>query len=515
MKKISITLLIALVGGIIAIGGYKLFEQKQFENMGFEEKQEVYFANLPEIEMSSSAGNPDFTQASAAVIPGVVNIEVTMTREQRRGGGGGMSPFDFFEDFFGTPRQPRQQQPRQAKATGSGVIISPDGYIVTNNHVVADADKIQVKLTDRRVFEAKVIGRDANTDLALIKVSADKLPVVKFGDSDQVQVGEWVLAVGYPLSLQSTVTAGIVSAKGRQLGLLGDQERQQYPYGGEEPIVNAAIESFIQTDAVINRGNSGGALVNARGELIGINTAIASPTGYYSGYGFAIPVNLAKKILDDFIEFGHVNRGYIGITFNELNTDVAKELEINESIGLYVQEVLKDGAAEQSGLKKGDVITKIDGKTIYASPDLQERVARLRPGDKIRLTYKRDGKERNVDVTLKPSSDKTEKDRKEEVDKSTKEIYNKLGATFMPLSDKQKQEYGINNGVVVTQVYRGGAFEFVGIQKGLVITEVNGKPVNDSDDVESALANTKRNFVYVKGTRGRGNTVEMNIPIDF
>ena len=269
------------------------------------------------------------------------------------------------------------------------------------------------------------------------------------------------------------------------------------------------------TDAVINRGNSGGALVNARGELIGINTAIASPTGYYSGYGFAIPVNLAKKILDDFIEFGHVNRGYIGITFNELNTDVAKELEINESIGLYVQEVLKDGAAEQSGLKKGDVITKIDGKTIYASPDLQERVARLRPGDKIRLTYKRDGKERNVDVTLKPGSDKTEKDRKEEVDKSTKEIYNKLGATFMPLSDKQKQEYGINNGVVVTQVYRGGAFEFVGIQKGLVITEVNGKPVNDSDDVESALANTKRNFVYVKGTRGRGNTVEMNIPIDF
>src|SRR5690606_5585419 len=253
----------------------------------------------PVNEMMSSTGNPDFTQAAAAVSPGVVHIKVTMTtRGSQRGGGG--SPFDMFEEFFGMPQQ-RRAQPRQAQASGSGVILTPDGYIVTNNHVVEDADKIEVQLTDKRSFEAKIIGRDPNTDLALIKVTASNLPIVKMGDSDAVQIGEWVLAVGYPLSLQSTVTAGIVSAKGRQIGILGEPQQQQprgYGYGEEAPaIVNTAIESFIQTDAVINRGNSGGALVNARGELIGINSAIASPTGVYAGYGFAIPINLAKKIL--------------------------------------------------------------------------------------------------------------------------------------------------------------------------------------------------------------------------
>lgn len=514
MKKITITLLTALVGGLIAIGGYKLFEKNQFEGLTFEERQKVHYANNPEMEIMASTGNPDFTQAAAVVAPGVVHIKVTMTAKQQRRGS---SPFDMFEEFFGMPQQRRgqPQQPRQAQASGSGVIISPDGYIVTNNHVVEEADKIEVQLTDKRVFEAKVIGKDSNTDLALLKVTAKDLPIVKLGNSDDVQIGEWVLAVGYPLSLQSTVTAGIVSAKGRQLGLLGDsQNRQQNPYGSEEPIVNTAIESFIQTDAVINRGNSGGALVNARGELIGINTAIASPTGYYSGYGFAIPVNLAKKIMDDFIEFGSVKRGYIGITFNELNRDLAKEMGIEDVNGLYVQDVVKGGAAAEVGLQKGDLITQIEGRTIYSSSDLQEHVARLRPGDKVELVYKRDGKERKVAVTLKPEEEK-KTDREIESSRSATEIFNKLGASFVPASDARKKELGVQSGVVVSQIHRGGVFEYFGVERGLVITEINGQAVNNVDEIEAALGHTKRNIVRIKGTVSRGSTVELNIPIEY
>lgn len=514
MKKIGLTLLTAVVGGAIAVGGYKLFENKQLESMSFEERQNVYYANNPSPleDMMSSTGNPDFTQAAAAVSPGVVHIKVTMTARgsQRRGGS---SPFDMFEEFFGLPQQ-RRAQPRQAQASGSGVILTPDGYIVTNNHVVEDADKIEVQLTDKRTFEAKVIGKDPNTDLALIKVNASNLPIVKMGNSDNVQIGEWVLAVGYPLSLQSTVTAGIVSAKGRQIGILG--EPQQRRFGNEEEaVINTAIESFIQTDAVINKGNSGGALVNARGELIGINSAIASPTGVYAGYGFAIPINLAKKILDDFKEFGSVKRGFVGITFNEINETLRKEKGIDDINGLYVQDVVKDGGADAAGIKAGDVITKIDGRTIYSSSDLQERVARLRPGDKVKLTYKRNGKESEVSVTLKGEEENKSRREDEELNASATEIYNKLGASFIPATDAQKKELGISSGVMVTQVHRGGVFEYFGVERGLIITEINGQPVNNADQVESALASTRRNIVRIKGVPERGSTVEFNVPIDY
>lgn len=509
----------AVLGGAIAIGGYKLFESKQMEKMTFEEQQKVYFANNPGAEVLSSSGNPDFTQAAAAVTPGVVHIMVTSTP---RGGGqqGGGSPFDLFEEFFGIPReQQRPAQPRQATGSGSGVIISPDGYIVTNNHVVEDADKIEVKLTDKRTFEAKVIGRDANTDLALIKVSGTNLPVVKLGDSDNVQVGEWVLAVGYPLGLESTVTAGIVSAKGRQIGILGDsQQRAPRGYGDprqqQEQMVNTAIESFIQTDAVINRGNSGGALVNAHGELIAINSAIASPTGVYAGYGFAIPINLAKKVLDDFKQFGSVKRGYIGVTFTELSEAARKEFGVDDVNGLYVRDVVKGGAAEDAGIKTGDVITKIEGRVIYSSSDLQERIARLRPNDKVKLTYKRDGKEKEVTVTLKGEETK-KKAADEEGNASGAEIFNKLGASFVPASDAKKKELGVNSGVVIAQVHRDGLFDYFGFEPGLVVTEINGKPVNNVDEVESALTNTKRNMVSLVIVPRRGSIREMNIPLRY
>jgi serine protease Do len=518
MKKIGVSLLTAVLGGAVAVGGYKLFEDKQFGNMTLEEQQKVYYANNPGNEIMSSTGNPDFTQAAAAVSPGVVHIKVTMTaRGSQRGGGG--SPFDMFEEFFGMPQQRRQAQPRQAQASGSGVILTPDGYIVTNNHVVENADKIEVQLTDKRTFEAKVIGRDPNTDLALLKVSATNLPMVRMGDSDNVQIGEWVLAVGYPLSLQSTVTAGIVSAKGRQIGILGDSQQQQprgYGYGDEDQqIINTAIESFIQTDAVINKGNSGGALVNARGELIGINSAIASPTGVYAGYGFAIPINLAKKVLDDFKEFGSVKRGFIGVTFTEISEALRKDKGISDINGLYVQNVVKGGAAESAGIKGGDIITKIEGRTIYSSSDLQERVARLRPGDKVKITYKRDGKEKDVTLTLKAEEDSKGKAGDEGSSASATEIFNKLGASFIPATDARKKDLGVSSGVVVTQVHRGGVFEYFGVEKGLVITEVNGKPVNNVDDVESALSATKRNIVRIKGVPQRGSTVELNVPIEY
>jgi len=513
MKNIGITLLTALLGGAVAIGGYKLFEDKQADSMSFEEKQKVFYANNPGTEILSSAGNPDFAAAAAAVSPGVVFIKVTATV---RGSQRQSSPFDMFEEFFGRPQQ-RRSQPRRAEASGSGVLISTDGYIVTNNHVVEDADKIEVQLTDKRTFEAKVIGRDPDFDLALIKITADKLPFVRFGDSDKVRIGEWVLAVGYPLGFQSTVTAGIVSAKGRQLGLLGDnQQRQQQPYGypSQEQMINTAVESFIQTDAVINRGNSGGALVNAHGELVGINTALYSPTGTYAGYGFAVPVNLVKKIMDDFKEFGAVQRGYVGITFTEVNEAVRKEYNIEDLSGLYVREVLKDGAAETAGLKKGDIITKIEGKVIHSSADLQERVARLRPGDKVKLTYKRDGKEKDVTVTLKANETKKSGESEGTASKSATEIFNKLGASFVPATDKQKKDLGATSGVVVTQVRRGGIFEYFGVEKGLVITHVNGKPVNNVDEVESALADTKRNIVRIKGVSESG-TIEFNFPVEY
>ena len=526
MKKLGLTLLTALVGGMIAVGGYKLFENKQESKLSFEERQELHYANNPVPNTVSSTGNPDFTQAAAMVTPAVVHITTTYPG---RGGSGRGEPMDLFEEFFGMPRQRQRSQQPPAQATGSGVLISEDGYIVTNNHVVEDANKIEVQLTDKRVMEAKIIGRDPNTDLALIKINEKGLPFIRFGNSDDVRIGEWVLAVGYPLGLKSTVTAGIVSATGRSTGIIGREllERQYqqrgypqgggYPQGDEEPMLNTAVESFIQTDAVINKGNSGGPLVNASGELIGINSNIMTPTGTYAGYGFAVPVNLVKKIADDFIKFGMVKRGLIGISFRELNPTVAKELEISDINGLYVADVVANGAAEEAGLKTGDIITKLDGRVITSSSDLQERVYRLRPGDKVKLTYKRDGKERDVTVTLKEDTSATERETEKdnETKRSAAEIYNKLGAGFVPANDAKKKELGITSGVVVTQVHQGGLFDYFNVQRGLVITQINGKPVNNADDIESALADSKRGIVRITGVPQRGSRVELNIPIEY
>jgi len=520
MKKIGLIVLAAFLGGTVAIGAYKLLERNN-DSFSLTEKQNMMFANNP-IKVSST-GAVDFVQAAASVSPAVVHIKTTYgaSSSPEAQSGGGLE--DFF-DFFGGGGGSRRGGNVPRAASGSGVILTADGYIVTNNHVVDKADKIEVVLSNRRKVMAKVIGKDPNTDLALIKVDVTGLPFVKMGNSDNVQIGEWVLAVGFPLDLQTTVTAGIVSAKARSIGILDRQnegmtreewmEMQRTGVRPERP-ANTSIESFIQTDAAINPGNSGGALVNASGELIGINSAIASQTGRNEGYGFAIPVNLAKKILEDFKQYGAVKRGYIGVTFVALNSDRAEELKIKDIDGLYVNNVSPNGAAAAAGIKEGDIIKKVEGVDIYDSPDLQEKIGRLRPGDKVSLGLLRaDGSTKNVVVTLKPESSISLASAKTTEKPATAVSINQLGATFAPASPALKDKYRIASGVVITNIIPNKVFDNYGISKNIVITEVNGQKVNNTTDVSKALQLSKNNLIKVTAYRiSDGALVESTFPV--
>ena len=513
MKKFGLTLLTAFVGGAMALGTYKLAENKYASNMSFEDRQKVYFTNNPlpvSAHNMSSAGNVDFTEAAAEVTPAVVYIRTTyknQSQDQQN------ELQQMFGDMFGQRMAPQGPQ----MASGSGVIISPDGFIVTNNHVVDKAEKIEVVTNDHRDFKAKVIGTDPNTDLALIKIDGTNLPIVKLGNSDAVKVGEWVLAVGNPFKLTSTVTAGIVSAKGRGIGIIGteDNQDQENPFGRTQlqqnkPKLNQAIESFIQTDAAINTGNSGGALVNTNGELIGINSAIASHTGTYEGYGFAIPVNLAKKVLNDIQKYGAVKRGYVGITFTELDEDNADRLHTDKTVGLYVDQVIPDGGAAQAGLEKGDIISKVDGNPAYASSDLQERVGRLHPGDKINLTVLRGNESKDFTVTLKANAPAPEKVA---VSRSTEELFNKIGASFVPLNASQKAKFHVNAGVVVTQVRDGGLFDYTEVPVGSVITEINRHPIATTADIDRALTNLRNGVLTISGYYPDGTRLRSTIEL--
>ncbi|MES2275755.1 MAG: trypsin-like peptidase domain-containing protein [Bacteroidota bacterium] len=511
MKKFGLTLLTAFVGGAMAIGAYKIMETKYNDGLSFEQKQKVYFTSNPlPANITSSAGEVDFTQAAAAVTPAVVYIRTTYAATQ-----GGSSREDMFEQLFGQrmPRGQKQQQQRAPQASGSGVIISPDGYIVTNNHVVDKAEKIQVTTNDHRILEAKVIGRDPNTDLALIKVNATNLPIVKLGNSDDVRVGEWVLAVGNPFNLTSTVTAGIVSAKGRGINIIGQQDNDDDDNNNffspsrnapKQQKANSAIESFIQTDAAINPGNSGGALVNTKGELIGINSAIASRSGSYEGYGFAVPVNLAKKVLNDIKQYGSVKRGYLGVTYVDLsNPDQAEAVGVKDkTIGLYVDKLVPGGGAETAGLKSGDVITKVDGTLVTESSDLTEHVGRMQPGDKVKLTVNRDNSEKNFVVTLKGDAGLNTA----LVATGNQELFNKLGGNFRALTPAQKQQHNVASGVIVTGVTQGGMFDELGLTTGSIITTVNKGPVNSVEDVDKAIdASNRRGILVLSGINPDGS----------
>ena len=409
---------------------------------------------------------PDLTYAAENAVKAVVNIEAIQQIEMRR------RSYDPFLEFFGIPQDygygDSRPQYREQRAGGSGVIISEDGYIVTNNHVIDGATKLRVKLNDGRIFDGKLIGKDSATDLALLKIEAKDLPTLAFGSSDALRLGEWVLAIGSPFDLQSTITAGIVSAKARQLGAIPNDFR---------------IESFIQTDAAVNPGNSGGALVNTRGELVGINTLIKSQTGSYVGYSFAVPESIVRKVVVDLKEFGVVQRAMLGIQFRVVDQDFldeeGKELGIDELGGAYVASVVEGGSASEAGIRKGDVIVSVDGVKITDPSTLQLEIARHRPNDTVKLSVKRDGKVKQFDVTLRNKAGKTELIAKTDVD-----VVESLGGKFVDAGTKLCRELEIKGGVQVVGVKAGGVLARARVKEGFVITHINDQSVYSLDDLQ-------------------------------
>lgn len=423
----------------------------------------------------------DFTQAAENTVNAVVSIRTTTNVSQR---GGYNDPF--LEFFFG-PGFGGQREQKPQSGLGSGVIISTDGYIVTNNHVIDGADELEVTLNDKRTFNGRIVGTDPTTDLALVKIEAEGLPVVQFGNSDDLKIGEWVLAVGNPFGLTSTVTAGIVSAKARRIS--GNMAKSQLD-----------IESFIQTDAAVNPGNSGGALVNTAGELIGINTAIFSQTGNYAGYSFAIPSSIVSKVIADLRQYGTVQRAVMGLMFQEITSELAKEKKLDVLEGVYVAGVNDRGAAMEAGVKEGDVIVAINNVKITDGATLQEQMSRFTPGDKIKVTILRDGKKQNVDMILKNSQGSTE---------ITKAVtFGTLGAGFGELSDSKKKELNIRNGVEVVAL-KDGKFKNAGIREGFVILEINNIAVTSVKDMEQIFdritrSNDNHKVMFITGIYPNG-----------
>ena len=446
----------------------------------------------------------DLTYAAEKSLPSVVHILSTknskvQTIEVQS------DPFsDFFSDpfgFFGNPnqgqdgKQKRSVRTPKQQGSGSGVIISTDGYIVTNNHVVADADELTVTLNDNKEYSARIIGTDKTTDLALIKIDAKDLPAITIANSENIKVGEWVLAVGNPFNLTNTVTAGIVSAKGRSL----------YQNG---------VESFIQTDAAINPGNSGGALVNTRGELIGINAMLYSQTGSFSGYGFAIPTSIMNKVVDDLKKYGTVQRAVIGIqgpdvkNYVDAQKDQGKDVDLGTMEGIYVAKVLEESSAEEAGLKAGDVITAIDGKEMNKMADLQEYLAKKRPGDKVSVSYLRDKKKASKTMTLKNEQGNTQVVKKADLDV--------LGGNFRAITDGQKKQLNIGYGLEVLKV-NSGKFKDAGITKGFIIQRVNDSAVKTIEDLQNLVkeASTSRNPVlYIQGVYPTGKKAYFAVPLE-
>ncbi|MFM2048419.1 MAG: hypothetical protein RI955_967, partial [Bacteroidota bacterium] len=426
---------VAIISTLLTVGVFSFITQSKFSNWNTNSTP----SNLASFNSIPVNASTDFTRSASMVTPAVVHIKTT-TQPQQQTNLRFNNPFGniFGDDFFGS--SPYQMMPQQS--SGSGVIISEDGYIVTNNHVIENADKVDVVLNDKRTLSAKVIGKDPSTDLALLKIDEKNLPFIYFGNSDSVKVGQWVLAVGNPFNLESTVTAGIVSAKGRNINIIKDKN-------------NTAIESFIQTDAAVNPGNSGGALVSTSGELIGINSAIATPTGTYAGYSFAIPVNIVKKVIDDLTNYGVVQRAFLGINPEELTGEIADKEGLKNLKGVYVGRIIEKGAAAEAGLQQGDVITKIDGKNISSVPELLESVGSKRPGDDIKIEYLRKGKMLESSVQLKNRDGNTKLISKAEVES---EAFNSLGASFEELSSSEKSKYRIDSGVKISSILQGGKF---------------------------------------------------------
>lgn len=457
-KSLITTLLIALLGAVVGLFIYTRFLDKEKLVTGGDKDKELVKENARYTSMLAQSGVNDFTFAAEQTVHAVVHVKTKATVSSQ-------SSNPLYEFFYG----PGTNQEREVRGFGSGVIVTPDGYIVTANHVIEEADEVDVTLNDKRTFVADVVGRDPSTDIALLKIKATGLPYIKFGDSDAIRLGEWVLAVGNPFNLTSTVTAGIISARGRSLGLLDDQYR---------------IESFIQTDAAMNPGNSGGALVNTNGDLIGLTTAIYSPTGAYAGNSFAIPTSIVKKVYDDLKQYGEVQRGLMGVNITDVTSEIAKEEKLDEVKGVYLSGIVDGGAAKDAGLQEKDVIIAVNGEPVGTTSDLQEKVNRFRPGDKIEVTYIRKGKPDTKTVVLRNMEGGTG------VVAPGSTSITVYGATFAPLASGDKEQLGIENGVKITAVSEG-RFRDLGLAKGAVIVNVNGQKVNSAADVRKATNNEK------------------------
>ena len=470
---------VAVAVGLIGMAacGSKTTSQEEVQQVSNEVNDPVQVA--PQTYRTAflpTENTPDFVNAAEASVNAVVHIKTTIIRKTTT-----------YNDFFGAFWEhlygiPGQSQNSTMVAYGSGVVLSPDGYIVTNNHVVEGADEVEVTFNNKVVRKATIVGTDPTSDLALIKVDGSDFDYLVFGDSDKVKVGEWVLAVGNPFNLTSTVTAGIVSAKARDISILGE---------------GSNVESFIQTDAAVNRGNSGGALVNTRGELIGINAAIASHTGSYEGYSFALPSNIVHKVVDDLLMYGETQRAYLGIYPKEMDAKLAEQVGMKEIKGIYVNEVTEGGAAQKAGIAAGDVILSINGNEVNTHTQLMEAIRQFRPGDEVSVLTMHDGSNQNYTVRLLNESGSTD------VVKKGDTFYNAtLGVVLQPVSKQELKSLRINNGLKIVEI-RQGAFQGAGVE-GYVITGVNGKAVSSKNDLETALASNRSRKTYIEGVYPNG-----------
>ena len=478
MKRIISFTAAAFIGGLFALMASTYFLSDS-ELISYGDRGNTTASNFNYVSHPTSSIMPvnDFTVAASKTVNGVVHVKTEIEVQNA------YNPWaDFFGDGSGI-------EPYVQKGSGSGVIISDDGYIITNNHVIEGADNIEVSMNDNRSYSAELIGTDPTTDIAVLKIEGSHFPSLKIGDSEAVKIGEWVLAVGNPFDLTSTVTAGIVSAKGRNINLLSsDPGREIFP-----------IESFIQTDAAVNPGNSGGALVNTNGELIGINTAIASRTGSFSGYSFAVPSSIASKVAEDLIRYGQVQRAYIGVRIRPVTETLANDYNLPNVKGIHVNSLTENGAAYDAGIKSGDVILQINSKEVNSVPQLQEQISKYRPGDNVTVTVWRGGIEKKILVELRDNDGGT---TLKSSDKS--EIKEILGAQFSNISDETKTKLGITGGAQIKELQRG-KLSYSGIKKGFIVTKIDGNDINNSADLENLLENRSGGIllegVYENGTK--------------
>jgi serine protease Do len=473
----------SVLGGVIAIGGYSLIADKeQAMPVQVAQSGEVSFTNM--VLDTTNYVVPEglnFVYAANSATNTVVHVRTIYDGSEQEGS----ADFEgMLREYFGDdPRQGR----RPSRGSGSGVIISDQGHIVTNHHVVDGASSIEIMLNDNSTYEAKIIGLDPTTDLAVLKVEGASFVPMKWGNSDQLQLGEWVLAVGNPFEFRSTVTAGIVSAKARNIGILARQNMG----------TSLQIESFIQTDAAVNPGNSGGALVNLRGELVGINTAIISPTGAFAGYSFAVPVSLVKKVSDDLIQYGTVQRALLGIRIRDVNAELADEEDLGTLRGIYIESIIDGSAADGVSMESGDVIVALDGNTVNSVSQLQEKVALKRPGESVDVTYLRDGKKREVSIILKNESGTTD------LIASVKDEFELSGAIFREVSDETIERLRLDGGVEVASL-QSGKWREAGIKKGFIITRVDKNDIDDLQDFSEYLNKVQGEGILIEGMYGDG-----------